>query len=243
MGPTALPLRSDPLRSDPLPSGPRRDPEALDALERVGSRARPLVLARDRTIRLSGGLGELIPGGALTRGSVLRIAGDPAGGLGWGATTVGFTLAAAVTGTGEWAAAVDLDGTLGALAAAEVGVELERFAVVRRVPPARWATVVAALLDGVSIVLAEVPRGVSLGDARRLVARARERGTVLVVHERAAPRFEVAFTLHAASGGWAGLEEGGHLTGRAQRVRVEGRGAAARPISGGLVAGELARAV
>ena len=69
------------------------------------------------------------------------------------------------------------------LAAAEAGVALERFAVVRRVPPARWATVVAALLDGVSLVLAEVPRGVRLGDARRLEARARERETVLVAAE------------------------------------------------------------
>ena len=71
-----------------------------------------------------------------------------------------FELAAAVTAVGEWAAAVDLDGTLGALAAREAGVALDRFAVVRRVPPARWATVVAALLDGVSLVIAEVPRGV-----------------------------------------------------------------------------------
>src|SRR5204863_192915 len=81
---------------------------------------------------------------------------------------------------GEWAAAVDLDGTLGARAAEEAGVVLERFAVVRRVPPTRWAIVVAALLDGVSLVIADVPRGVSLGDARRLIARARERDAILV---------------------------------------------------------------
>ena len=75
---------------------------------------------------------------------------------------------------GEWAGAVDLDGTLGALAAAEAGVALERFAVVRRVPPTRWATVLAALIDGMSLVLTDVPRGVQLGDARRLTARARD---------------------------------------------------------------------
>ena len=52
---------------------------------------------------------------------------------------------------------VELDATVGALAAEGAGVTLARFAVVRRVPPARWATVVSALVDGVSLVVAEVP--------------------------------------------------------------------------------------
>ena len=136
---------------------PRRDTTAREHLDEVGVRTRPLVLARDRSVPLAGELADLVPGGAaLTRGTVLGVEGC-------GATSVGFELAAAVSALGEWVAAVDLDGTLGALAAREAGVALDRFAVVRRVPPARWATVVAALLDGVSLVLAEVPRGVSAG--------------------------------------------------------------------------------
>ena len=137
---------------------PRRIPGATSRrvrnLEEVAQGARPLVLARDRSVALDGALAGLVPGGAVVRGTVLRVAGAP----GAGSTTVAFELAAAFTALGEWAAAVDLDATLGPLAAAEAGVVLERFAVVRRVPPARWATVVAALLDGVSLVLAEVPR-------------------------------------------------------------------------------------
>src|SRR5262245_53882137 len=214
---------------------PRRDDEARERLEQVGSRARPLVLARERSIELGGELRHLVPGGAVARGSVLRVAGES------GATTVGFTLAAAVTAVGEWAAAVDLDGSLGALAAGEAGVALERFAVVRRVPPARWATVVGALLDGVSLVLAEVPRGLSLGDARRLVARARERETVLVVHERAGAGVwpaGVALTVRASGGAWRDLALAGHLTERTVAVQVDGRGAATRSVHG-----ELARAV
>ena len=159
---------------------------------------------------------------------------------GRGSTTVAFELAAAVTAVGEWAAAVDLDGTLGALAAAEAGVALERFAVVRRVPPARWATVVAALLDGVSLVLAEVPRGVRLGDARRLVARAREREAVLVVAEpRGVGGRPVRRSRRARRGQRVGRSraDAGLLAGRSLQVRVEGRGAAARP-----QVGELARA-
>jgi hypothetical protein len=224
---------------------PRRDDEARERLEQLGVHARPLVLARDRSIELasgagSGGLSSLIPGAALVRGTVLRVVGTAAGHpSGAGATSVGFELAAAVTAVGEWTAAVELDGSLGALAAAEAGVALERFAVVRRVPPARWATVVAALLDGVSLVLAEVPRGVQLGDARRLVSRAREREAVLVVHERAA-RWpgEAALTLEVIGARWTGLVDAGHLTSRALQVRVVGRGVAARAVTG-----ELARAV
>ena len=149
---------------------------------------------------------------------------------GAGSTTVAFELAAAFTALGEWAAAVDLDATLGPLAAAEAGVALERFAVVRRVPPARWATVVAALLDGVSLVLAEVPRGVRLGDARRLEARVREREAVLVAAEPHGVVWPAgaAYVVHAAGSAWDGLEPGaGVLAGRRLQVRVEGRGGGA----------------
>jgi hypothetical protein len=215
---------------------PRRDDEARAHLHAVARGAAPLVLARDRSVVLPGALGDLVPGGAVARGSVLRVTGRP----GAGATTVGFELAAGFTALGEWAAAVDLGTTLGPLAAAEAGVALERFAVVRRVPPARWATVVAALLDGVSLVLAEVPRGVALGDARRLEARARERESVLVALETRGAVWPAgaAYALHATASEWDGLErDSGFLAGRRLQVQVDGRGAAAQPRTG-----ELARA-
>lgn len=142
------------------------------------------------------------------------------GDQGAGATSVALSLAAAATAAGEWAAAIDLDGTLGGLAAGESGVALDRFAVVRRVPPARWAAVVAALLDGVGLVLAEVPVFVRLGDARRLVARARERDAVLVA--LGSWPAEAALRLSAEGAGWRDGQ-------RDVQVRVEGRGAAARP--------------
>jgi hypothetical protein len=222
---------------------PRRDLEARVHLDDVGKRAEPITLARDRSVPVGGTLGALIPGGALVRGSVLCVeAGSHAGRAGAqhaGSTSVAFDLVAAVTAVDEWAAAVDLDGTLGALAAREAGVALEQFAVVRRVPPSRWATVVAALLDGVSLVLAEVPRAVGAADARRLVARAREREGILVVY--ALPgRWQggAALTISAEGSVWEGLDGTGFLTGRTLHVRVEGRGSATRPREG-----ELARAV
>ena len=97
---------------------PRRDAAAREHLDNLGRQSRPVVLARDRAVGLSGDLGELIPGGALVRGSVLCVESDVPGA---GSTSVAFELAAAVTAVGEWAAAIDLDGTLGALAGARRG--------------------------------------------------------------------------------------------------------------------------
>jgi hypothetical protein len=157
-------------------SVPRRDGEARAHLDLVGRQARPLVSAHERLVVVPGPLGALLPHGGLRRGSVVTVEGA----AGAGATSLAFALAAAVTAIGEWAAVVDLEGTLGPLGAAAAGVALDRFAVVRRVPPSRWAAVVGVLLDGAGVVIAEVPRHIDAGDARRLVARARERGAVLV---------------------------------------------------------------
>ena len=182
-----------------------------------------MVLARDRVLPVPGPLGALLPGGALQRGTVATVDGE----AGAGVTSLALGLAAAATAAGEWAAAVDLPGTLGGLSALECGVDLSRFAVVRGVPNERWATVVAALLDGVSLVMADVPRGLRAADARRLVARARERSTVLVMVSASARAWpaDAALRLRAEGGAWPGLEPGrGVLAPRPFRLRIEGRG-------------------
>lgn len=188
------------------------------------SATRPVVLAHERVIEVAGPLGALLPGGGLRRGGVVLVEGP----TGAGSTSVALALVAAVTRVGEWAGALDLDGSLGPLAAAEAGAVLERLVVVRHVPPMHWASAVALLLDGVSVVLAEVPRYARPADARRLVARARERGTVLV--PLAAPGSpwpaEAALRLHAGGGVWRGLGmSDGFLEARDSLVHVEGRGA------------------
>src|SRR3954451_18749482 len=94
---------------------PRRDADAREHLRGVAGPARPLLLAGERSVALGGELRELVPGGAVVRGSVLGVRGD----AGAGSTTLTLELAAALTAAGEWAAAVDLDGTLGARAAEE----------------------------------------------------------------------------------------------------------------------------
>lgn len=206
----------------PVRALPRRDAPARAQLAAVGERVRPAVRARDRVLALAGPLAALVPQG-IARGSVVAVDGAP----GSGATTLALHCAAAATAAGEWAAAVEPDHTLGALAARDAGVALERFVVVRSVDAARVATVTAALLDGVSCVVARAPGAWRLGDARRLIARARERGAVLVVQggwpEAAAVR------LRAEASVWRGLGPGeGLLGGRTVRVRTEGRGVAAR---------------
>jgi hypothetical protein len=196
---------------------PRRDDPARVRLGEVGRAVRPVVPAGERALSVPGELGELIP--PLRRGSVVAVVGAP----GAGATSVALRLAAAATAAGEWAAAVELHGSLGGLAAAEAGIALERFAVARRVPPTRWAAVVAALLDGIGVVLAEVPPYARAGDARRLAARARERGVVLVgVGGWPA---EAALRIRAEGSAWHGLARGtGLLATRDLKVSVDAHG-------------------
>ncbi len=82
---------------------------------------------------------------------------------------------------------------------------------------------VAALLDGVTLVVAAVPPRLRLGDARRLVARARERGAVLVAF--GCWPVEASVRIHTGPGPWRGLGVGsGLLEGRDLHVEVEVKG-------------------
>jgi hypothetical protein len=207
---------------------PRRDDEARARLQAVAARSQPFVAAGDRRLPVAGLLGELLPFGGVQRGSTIAVDGSP----GSGSTTVALMLAAAATAAGEWAAVVDphrapWPGTLGARAAAEAGVELERLAVVPRVPPDRWGSVVAALLDGITVVVAAVPPHVRLGDARRLVARARERSAVLVAF--GSWPVEAAVRVHTEPSAWCGLGDGsGLLATRDLNIHVEAKGVAGK---------------
>jgi hypothetical protein len=92
--------------------------------------------------------------------------------------------------------------------------------------------VVATLLDGMDVVVVRLPRGVRSGVARRLQARARERGAVLLVRGTA-ERFEPELVVTGSNRGWQGLTQGaGHLRARLVGVEVAGRRAAARPRRG-----------
>lgn len=204
------------------------------ALRRAGEWARPVALAGEQLLAVPAPLAPLFPEGGLRRGSTVTVEGGP------GATSLALSLGAAASTAGSWVAALQVP-SLGLLAAAELGVVLERVVVVARVAPTAWATVVAALLDTVDVVWAGLARRVPPADARRLAARARERGAVLVPvlawspggGARPGGGWPLPADVHlrtVPSAGWVGPATGG--AGRLQARQVEvvagGRGAAAR---------------
>lgn len=181
-----------------------------DALRRVGEWSRPVALAGEALLPVLAPLQPLFPERGLRRGSTVVVEGAP------GATSLALALGAAASASGSWVAGVGLSSP-GLLAAAELGVALERV-VVAQAPPDTWATVVAALLDAVDLVWVGLPHRVSPGDARRLAARARERGSVLVTLAPWAPA-DPSSRPPGAAGAWRGRAPGD----------VRSDGAAARP--------------
>ena len=179
------------------------------------------------------------PGREARRGSVRSAAGEIGSGesrsflrdargmspTGSGSTSLLLALLSAASTAGSWCAVVGVP-TLGALAAAESGVALDRLALVPN-PGPEWPTVVAALIDGVDVVVIAVPGAVSASITSRLVARARQRGCVLVPYGR----WDGAdVTLQVTQGRWEGLGAGhGRLRRRKVTVVARGRGTAARP--------------
>ena len=183
-------------------------------------------MAGERLLPVLPTLEPLFPARGQRRGSVVSVVGS---------TSLALSLLAATSAQGSWCATVGLP-SLGLAAAAELGVVLERFPMVAspgRGPGAGgWAWVVAALVDAFDVVLARPPSGVRPADARRLTARARERGAVLVLGLSGASGAwpEVAeVQLTVASAAWVGVGRGhGRLRGRRVEVVAGGRGAAAR---------------
>ena len=200
----------------------------LASLRLAGAQSRPVATADTRILEVPGALGVLLEGG-VRRGSTLVISSTPGG------VSLALALVGAATVDGAWAAAVGLP-SLGLRAADELGVTLERLALVPA-PGDRWPAVVAALLDGVDLLLLGLAGPARSADARRLVARTRERATVLVVLEPSGSRWpEVPdLRLSVAGARWDGLGCGhGHLRRRRLDVVVSGRRAAARERRGAL---------
>nr|WP_236046064.1 hypothetical protein [Actinoplanes ovalisporus] len=178
----------------------------------------------DRTLPVAPELSSLLPGHGLRRGSTVAVAAGRSA-TAAGGTSLLLALVAEASRQGSWCAVVGVP-SLGAIAAAESGVALERLALVPD-PGPEWPTVVAALIDGVDVIVLAVPGGVPASIASRLVARARQRGSVLVPYGEWAG---ADVTLRVLEGRWEGLDEGhGRLRRREVTVLARGRGAAARP--------------
>ncbi len=186
------------------------------------------MMAAERVLPVTGPFEGLFPGGGVRRGSVVATEGP-------GATSLTLALVAGASQAGVWTVAVGVSA-LGLAAATELGVDLERLVVVDPPPVGQWPTVVAALVDAFEVLVVCPEARVRPTDARRLVARARERGAVLfhLPGGRAgawpdAP--DLRCRVVAAS--WSGLGRdatgSGHLRARRVTVEVAGRREAVRP--------------
>ena len=216
------------LEADPAREAGRRT--QLGALSVLAARGTAPVPAAARLLDAPAPLASLLPEGGLRRGSTVAVGMGPAP----GSVSLATSLLAPASAAGAWCAVVAFPD-LGLVAAAESGMVLERLALVPR-PGEQWAVVVAALLESIDIVVVRPPARVRVGDARRLMARARERAAVLMVldgsgglgrwPEGADVRLEVTGSR------WAGLGVGhGHLQEREVEVTVTGRRGATRPRS------------
>lgn len=175
----------------------------------------------DDLVPVAPALHALFPAAGLRRGSTVAV--DDA--TCHGATSLLIALLAEASRAGEWCAVLGIP-ELGAVLAAELGVALDRLAAVPE-PGRAWPTVAAALLDGIDVVVVRPPYRPGAREMRRLTARARERGRVLVV---AGPWEGAELRLRTVASRWHGVDAGhGQLRARELRVRAEGRGAAARP--------------
>ncbi|WP_182113731.1 hypothetical protein [Actinotalea sp. JY-7876] len=173
--------------------------------------------AAERLLPVRPELAPLLPLGALGRGSTVVVTGS---------TSLVLGLVAEASRAGGWVAVVGLPG-MGVLAAHELGVALDRVVLVPD-PGADGPTVVAALLDGVDVVVVGPQTALSDGDRRRLTARARERSAVLLP-TTPWPGAHVVLTARTAA--WEGLGHGhGRLRSRQLVVERQGRGSAARPV-------------
>lgn len=190
----------------------------------LAERVRPTAASRTRLLPVLPPLAALLPDGALRRGTSVRCDGGPHG----GALSLALALAAGPSAGGSWCAVVGAED-MGPLAAAGFGVDLGRLAVVRSAP-AHWALAAGVLIDGVDLVVVAPPSRPRSSAVRTLAARARDRGTVLVVlGERGVWSADHELVVERAS--WHGLAEGaGRLQARRVTVAARGRGAAVRPV-------------
>jgi hypothetical protein len=156
-------------------------------------------LADERLLPVVPALRPLLPGRGLRRGTTVTVSRSAA---------LALALVAGASAAGSWVAAVGLPD-LGIVAAAETGIALERLALVPAPGSRAWPAVLPA------------------AQARRLAARARERGAVLVPLGAWPEPADLRLVVTASA--WSGLGQGhGSLQARRVEVLVAGRGAASR---------------
>lgn len=185
---------------------------------------------------LSDATSHLLPGGGLRPGALVHVSG------GAGATTMALAMVAGPCRAGAWVGCVGFP-ELGWEAAGEVGLPLQRVVAVEIPGDARTpfrTKAMAAMVDAFELVVCGPGAVVTTSTARRLRARARERGSVLVqvsgrnfdggARSSVVPRPEGDVSLRVLGTEWEGLGRGwGYLSRRTTLVEVSGRGPLGRP--------------
>jgi len=192
-----------------------------DTSSPVAPRRTSLLTSERPPLPVPPALADLLPDG-LRRGATTSVLGS---------TSLALGVLAHACASGAWAVAVG-QPRLGLLAVAQAGVDLARFAIVPD-PGADAALVLAALVDGIDVVLVGPDAPLADADRRRLSARARERGAALLTTV-AWPG--AAVMLDAGPARWSGVGAGdGRLRTCELQVRRTGRGSAAVPTSAEVV--------
>jgi hypothetical protein len=159
-------------------------------------------------------LRELLPRGALARGSVMAV---PDSGL------LSLAVVAGASADGAWCAIAGMPEA-GLVAGAGLGLDLERTLLVPDLGT-NWPQVVASLLDGCELVLVRPPSRGSAQVRQRLEAALRRARGVLVV---AGDWPGAQVRLRVTAQGWTGLGDGfGRLRACCAEVVADGRGEAA----------------
>jgi hypothetical protein len=205
----------------------------------------PITSARDADqphaeFQLVPELAALIPGGCLRPGSTVGITGNT------GRTSLLFQLLAGPMAQGRWTGVIGMP-ELGAQSAVEHGVPLNHLALIPD-PGPNWLDITAALLDSVELVVLRPPLATGSHarcrprDARRLLARARQRHSVLILVDPAEwpEQPDVLFTAEAV--GWYGVADGyGALRSQAITVQASGRRLGGPPREADLLSGSSER--
>lgn len=200
----------------------------------------PVSLSSQQQLPVVSALSDMLPAGGLARGATVSVGGR------CGAVSLAALLAVEASKAGSWVVAVGLD-EFNWEAALALGVVAERSVVVRVVERSQATEVMAAVVDAADVVLVGPEVVLAASAVRRLRARARERGSVLIRVQpnharRAAARAAVSGTsqrrgaasderwegpevsLESRAVRWSGLGQGwGHLNGRLVEVAVGGR--------------------
>lgn len=194
------------------------------------------VFAHERLLPVPAALSSLfanpvtVNSGTVTSAGLVR--GQTVACTGSAAVSCALGLVAEATREGSWAAIVGLP-SIGVLAAATVGVSLERTVFIGlsesqspgSEPRGDLGAALSALIDGIDIVVIarRCVSAMSPSLVRRLQTRAQSKGSVLVIIGDP-PSVSVDIRLTARTVHWEGLGEGhGHLRRRLVAVEMDGR--------------------